>query len=166
MSNIQLDKRDLEKIGTAYTVAMGVELIRQGREKRAGGLINSLQAKGHPPDTVQIHGNHYWRFVNYGVESESIKKPYAPPRIQGLIKWLKRKGIGSSDEKIRGIAYAIATIHARRGMPLRGGRKDRKRMNFLDKAIKHEAKQIDKVVSQVLDDKLELLLRMWKRGGL
>lgn len=138
----------LKRIGLQYRIALGKELLRQGQTKRSGSLINSLRQKellGFQP-TIRIEGNHYWRFINYGVSAGHIKKPYAYPRIEGLMNWLKRKGIGSGDKMIRGIAFAIATKHAKVGMPQRGGRRDFKRMNFVDKAIRKSQPRIQEVI--------------------
>ena len=138
----------LKRIGLQYRIALGKELLRQGQTKRSGSLIKSLkqtEMMGFQP-TIRIEGNHYWRFLNYGVSAGHIKKPYARPRIEGLINWLKRKGIGSGDKMIRGIAFAIATKHAKVGMPQRGGRRDFKRMNFVDKAINKSRAQIQDII--------------------
>ena len=167
--SIGLSNKELKEIGNAYAIAMGAELINQGRGKKRGGLVNSLKAKPYPPDTVQIEGNYYWRFVNYGVLPASIKKPFAPPRIDGLKQWIADKGIASGDDKIRGIAYAIAHTHAEKGMPLMNRRKDASRMNFLDKALKKHDKQINAVIDRIVDGKVEhilALVRQGKRGGL
>ena len=138
----------LKRIGLQYRIALGKELLRQGQTKRSGSLISSLRQKeftGFQP-TIRIQGNHYWRFINYGVSAGHIKNPYARPRIEGLMKWLIRKGIGSGDEMIRGIAFAIATVHAKKGMPQRKGNRDFKRMNFVDKAIHKSRAKIQTIV--------------------
>ena len=152
---IKLDKTDLDKIGLAVTTAFGVELASQGRGKKQGSLINSLKAVPQSPDTVQIFANYYWRFVDQGVSSASIKKPFAPPRIDGLISWLTSKGIGSSDKKIRSIAYAIARTHGKKGMPTMNSRRDSKRLNFVDKAFKKHNAKINKVIDNILESKID-----------
>lgn len=152
---LKFKKEDLEKIALEFIKAFGVELVKQGRSKQAGGLINSLKAQVSVPDTISIFANHYWRFVDKGVSSASIKKPFAPPRIEGLVRWLITKGIGSSDKKIRSIAYAIARTHAKKGMPTKGGRRDRKRLNFVDKAMKTHNAKINKLIDSILEDKVE-----------
>ena len=152
---LKFTKEDLDKIGLAFTKAFGVELANQGRSKQAGGLINSLKAQSNPPDTVSIFANHYWRFVDKGVSSGSIKKPFAPPRINALVNWLIKKGIGSSDKKIRSIAYAIARTHTRKGMPTMGKRRDNKRLNFVDKAMKKHNSKINKVIDDLLEVKTD-----------
>ena len=146
--------KNLDRIGLAYKIAFGAELLRQGRTKRSGSLIESLKHTSHLgyPATIQFFGNYYWRFVNYGVSAGHIKKPYAVPRIEGLIRWLKRKGIGSGDDKIRGIAFAIATVHAKVGMPTRAKRRDYSRMNFVDKAIHQNQHKIQKTISKEMGD--------------
>ncbi len=142
----------LKRIGLEYRIALGKELLRQGQTKRSGGLIKSLrqiEMGGFQP-TVRIVGNHYWRFINYGVSAGHIKKPYAYPRIEGLMNWLRRKGIGSGDKMIRGIAFAIATVHAKSGMPQRQGKRDFKRMNFVDKAIHQNRARIQAIIDTTM----------------
>jgi hypothetical protein len=154
-----LTSKDLKDIGLSYTIAMGVELVRQGREKKAGGLINSLEPRGILPNVIQIWGNHYWRFVNNGVAAASIKSPFAPARINALVKWLKQKGIGSSDKKIRGIAYAIAYTHSKKGMPTRGGSRDSKRLNFLENSINKSRGKIEATISNILGKRIDTLVQ-------
>ena len=147
-----------KKIGNAYAKAFGLELVRQGRSKKSGGLINSLQSKP-TGNGVQVLGNFYWRFVDKGVRASSIKKPFAPPRIQALIAWLKSKGIGSSNEIIRGIAYAIAYTHSKKGMPTKNGRRAREKLNFVDKAIVKSKNSIEKTIDEVIGRNVDLLLK-------
>ena len=157
--------RGLEDIGLQYRIALGNELLRQGQQKRSGSLIASLRQRnmlGFSP-TIRIEGNHYWRFINYGVSAGHIKKPYARPRIEGLIDWLKRKGIGSGDRMIRGIAFAIATVHAKVGMPQRGGRRDFSRMNFVDKAIHKNQNKIQKQVDKTFGKEFSLMIQKLHR---
>ena len=146
-----------KKIGNAYAVAMGKELLKQGREARSGGLINSLKSIVNG-STISILGNSYWTFVNYGVQKGKIN-PKAPARIKGLIKWLKYKGIGSSEPIIRGIAYAIAYTHFKKGMPTMNGRLDKSRLNFVDKAIKNSEREISMVIDKEIGYELDLILK-------
>ena len=157
--------KGLETIGLQYRIALGHELLRQGQTKRSGSLIASLRQRnmlGFQP-TIRIEGNHYWRFINYGVSAGHIKKPYARPRIEGLIEWLKRKGIGSGDAQIRGIAFAIATNHAKVGMPQRRGRRDFRRMNFVDKAIHKNQTKIQKTVDDTFGKEFSLMIQKLHR---
>jgi len=148
----------LERIGMIVATSFGVTLVQQGRSKRAGGLINSLKAKSESSDSVSILGNHYWRFVDKGVSASDIKSPFAPARINGLIKWLMRKGIGSGNKQIRSIAYAIASTHGKKGMPTMNGRRDKSRLNFIDKSWARDKAKIGKEVSTVFDESVQLIL--------
>jgi hypothetical protein len=153
-----LSDKDKITIGNAYAKAFGLELVRQGRSKKSGGLINSLHSKVTGVG-VSIMGNYYWRFVDKGVKASQIKKPFAPPRINALIKWLKSKGIGSSNEIIRGIAYAIAYTHSKKGMPTQNGRRARHKMNFVDKALRKEKRTIEQTIDKVIGRNVETILK-------
>lgn len=155
----------MEMIGLEYRIALGKQLLKQGQTKRSGSLISSMKQKnlmGFAP-TIRIEGNHYWRFLNYGVSAGHIKNPYARPRIEGLISWLKRKGIGSGDKMIRGIAFAIATVHAKVGMPQRNSRRDFSRMNFVDKAINQNQSRIQKIVDKTFENSVSIMVQKLSR---
>jgi hypothetical protein len=154
-----MERKSLRLIGEAFAVAFGTELIRQGRQARAGGLIKSMKVKTQAPDSVSVEGNHYWTFVDKGVRASAIKSPFAPPRIAALIEWLGRKGVAGSDKVIRGIAYAIAYTHGKKGMPTRGGRFDKSRIGFRDKAINNSRSKIDAIINKELSEEVELMLK-------
>lgn len=154
-----MERKVLRQIGEVFAVAFGTELIRQGREPRSGGLIKSMKVKTHAPDSVSVEGNYYWTFLDKGVKASQIKSPFAPARIKGLIEWLGRKGVAGSDKIIRGIAYAIAYTHGKKGMPTRGGRFDKSRIGFRDKAINRSRAKIDDVVNKALDIEVQLMLK-------
>ena len=152
-----INKKILRLIGDEYAKAFGIELIKQGRTNRAGGLIKSLKVQ--PEETsVSIFGNSYWTFLDKGVKASQIRYPKAPARINALVEWLGRKGVAGSDAVIRGIAYAIAYTHSKKGMPTMNGRFDRSRINFVDKAIKARQNRIDEVVTRELNKSVDLIL--------
>ena len=162
MGAIQFNKEDLGKISKLFITAFGSMLAYQGRSKQTGGLINSLKAVNNAPDTISIFGNYYWRFVDKGVESRSIKTPFAPPRINGLVRWLIDKGIGSGDKQIRSIAYAIAHTHGKKGMPTMRGSRDAKRLNFVDRAINRNKGKINKEIDRLIESKLDTAFLTFK----
>lgn len=149
----------LRLIGEEYAKAFGIELIKQGRTERAGGLIKSLRVTPEAPSQVSISGNYYWTFLDKGVKASQIKYPKARARINALIEWLGRKGVAGSDSVIRGIAYAIAYTHSKQGMPTRNGRFDRSRINFVDKAIKSRRRNINEVVDREIGKSVDIILK-------
>jgi len=153
-----INNKILRAIGEEYAKAFGIELVKQGREPRAGGLIKSLNVQPQAPNQVSISGNYYWTFLDKGVKAKQIKYPKAPARINALIEWLGRKGVAGSDSVIRGIAYAIAYTHSKKGMPTRGGRFDRSRINFVDKAIKKRQRNINQVIDAEINKSVDIIL--------
>lgn len=149
----------LRLIGEEYAKAFGIELIKQGRTERAGGLIKSLKVIPEAPSQVSILGNYYWTFLDKGVKASQIKYPKARARINALVEWLGRKGVAGSDSVIRGIAYAIAYTHSKQGMPTRNGRFDRSRINFVDKAIKSRRRNINEVVDREIGKSVDIILK-------
>ena len=61
----------------------------------------------------------YGKILDAGVRADQIKFPYARKRIAGLTNWAKLR-LGAGDKEAVSIAYAVATTHAREGMPTPG----------------------------------------------
>jgi len=59
----------------------------------------------------------YGRILNIGVRPQDIKYPFARARIQGLTNYARLR-MGLDGKEAVSVAYAIATKHAREGMPL------------------------------------------------
>jgi hypothetical protein len=148
----------LRAIGNEYAKAFGIELVKQGREPRAGGLIKSLKIEPEAPNQVSIFGNYYWTFLDKGVKASQIKYPRAKARINALIEWLGRKGVAGSDTVIKGIAYAIAYTHSKQGMPTKNGKFDKSRINFIDKAIKNRRRNINQVIDTEINKSVDIIL--------
>ena len=97
----------------------------------------------------------YWRVVEYGVAGDKI--PFDARRrtgnqnsdyINGLINWVKTKGIASQDDVVRGIAFAIATKQTSKGGWGRGNPMDKNKLGFVRKSkpqIDNEIKKISQI---------------------
>tara|TARA_R100000655_G_scaffold24_2_gene141 strand:+ start:5514 stop:6044 length:531 start_codon:yes stop_codon:yes gene_type:complete len=155
-----MDLQPVKNIATKIQIILGTKLIELGRNA-SGELINSLQhditQNGEFGFDLSIKGNSYWRVVEYGVSANNI--PYdASVRtgagnsdyINGLIRWIKVKGIASDNDTIRGIAFAIATKQtatSRGGYGL-GNPMDKQKLGFVKKSetqINEQIKQISSI---------------------
>ena len=150
----------LNPIATQIQSILGQQLISLGRNA-SGALINSLQhqiiPKGEFGFDLKILGNSYWRVVEYGVAAANV--PFdAKTRsgasnseyINGLINWIKVKGIASDNDTVRSIAFAIATKQtstSRGGFGL-GNPMDKNKLGFVSKSsneINNELSRVSKV---------------------
>jgi|TARA_R100000084_G_scaffold100228_1_gene54854 hypothetical protein len=154
-----LSSKALHKIGEVLAVGFGVTLVKQGRNKKSGGLIDSLHTKILKPNSVSVLGNHYWRFVDKGVRADQIKSPFAPARINALVKWLISKGIGSAKKTTRQIAYAIAHTHGKKGMPTMKGKFDKSRLNFVDKTLLREKKTLSDAINEAVNEEVMTIIK-------
>mgnify|MGYP001220548720 CR=1 FL=1 len=122
---------------------LGLKLIELKREA-SGALINSLThtvlALSEFAYTVEIKALDYWKYVNYGVSGQNI--PYEVGRrsgakssayIDGLIKWLKIKGIASDNKVVRSIAFAIAYNQTAKGGLGKGNPINKGKLGFVEK---------------------------------
>lgn len=128
----------LNKIGYKISGILAEKLINLKRIA-SGRLINSLK---HHVDVagdnieIRVTGEDYWKQVQYGTPADRI--PYSGGRssgaksskyIQGLMNWIRIKGLASSDEKVKQIAFAIANKHRKEGNPM-----DKNKLGFVTKA--------------------------------
>ena len=117
--------------------------------RMTGELIESIESRIQTTvtgATLEIWLNDYGMALNNGVPPDRI--PYTPPTgrggtskyIQGLQRFAQLK-MGISDaKKALGVAFAIATKHKQRGMPLAGP------SQFIETTLELEKNNIDKFV--------------------
>ena len=155
-----MDINKVNPIAVQIESILGQKLIELQRSA-SGSLINSLQhqiiPKGEFGLDLKIMGNDYWRVVEYGVSAANV--PFdARTRsgagnseyINGLIDWVKTKGMASDNDAIRSIAFAIATKQtaSNRGGFGFGNPMDKNKLGFVRKsesAINNEIKKISKI---------------------
>jgi|TARA_R100000664_G_scaffold33492_1_gene50742 hypothetical protein len=122
---------------------LGLKLIELKREA-SGALINSFTNEitdlGNYAYDIQIKGLNYWKYVEFGTEGANI--PYdarkrtgqqANAYIEGLMRWIKIKGIASDNETVKAIAFAIATKQTAKGGWGRGNPMDKNKLGFVRK---------------------------------
>ena len=151
-----LDLNIINKVATNIEVILGLELIRLKR-RASGALINSfthdIQQSSEFGLSVQIKGLDYWRVVNDGVPANKI--PYTAGErtgaknnkyIQGLMSWIKIKGIASQHDVVRGIAFAIATKQTSKGKGWGlGNPMDKSKLGFIQKTEQKRNEEVKKI---------------------
>lgn len=128
-----------------YTIAE--EWKAQGHDL-TGDFIKSLRFEITNGDTIKVYGNHYGAILDAGVTPDQIKYPFAKKRIEGLTDYAKIR-LGASDKDAISIAFAIATKHAREGMPLPSSKrfsKTGKRTGFIEDAEKKFKPIIENII--------------------
>jgi len=128
-------KTAYQRVGNEINAKLVDEFALQGHHM-TGAFEESLELL--PDDTgVTTMGNTYGIYLNIGVKAEQIKYPYAKARINGLARFVQfRKGIGGKEGL--SIAFAIATVQAKEGMPTKGSYQyssTGKRTDYIDEAI-------------------------------
>ena len=154
----------LDKIATNIQVILANTLIRLGRNA-SGAFINSLShtiVYGSSSVEIVIKGLSYWRIIEYGVPAKNI--PYGTKRtgagssryIQGLMRWIKTKGLASNNKVVKAMAFAIATKQtstSRGGWGL-GNPMDKRKLGFIQKSqslINAEENKLQQVYQEKLD---------------
>ena len=133
-----MDISRLNKIGYKISGILAEKLISLGRIA-SGRLINSLE---HHVDVagdfveIRVTGEDYWRQVQWGTPADKI--PYSGGKstgaksskyIQGLMSWIRIKGLATSEQKVKSIAFAIANKHKKVGNPV-----NKRKLGFVSQA--------------------------------
>jgi hypothetical protein len=122
---------------------LGMKLIELGREA-SGALINSFTNEiidyGDYSYDIYIRGLDYWKFVEWGTPGNNIpfdartrSGAQANAYIQGLMDWIKIKGIASDNATVKAIAFAIATKQTSKGGWGKGNPMDKNKLGFVRK---------------------------------
>tara|TARA_R110000787_G_scaffold69790_1_gene155218 strand:+ start:27004 stop:27540 length:537 start_codon:yes stop_codon:yes gene_type:complete len=151
-----LDRSQIDEIAVAVEVILGTKLI-QLKRRASGALINSFQHTINIPNefdlSIDIKGLDYWKIVQYGVNPSAI--PYSPNNrsgadsslyIEGLMRWIKIKGIASDSKVIRGIAFAIARKQTgQSGGGGKGNPMDKSKLDFIGKTQSDREQEVKKI---------------------
>jgi hypothetical protein len=169
--NAPLDINTIRKIATEIQVILGLKLI-QLKRRASGSLINSFTHKISLVNefdlSIQIKGLNYWKVVEYGVNPAAV--PYSPDEparkatslyIEGLMKWIRIKGIASQNDVVRGIAFAIARkATGKKGGGSKGIPFDKSKLGFIRKTRSerdHEVKKIADVYNKTITTAIKSL---------
>ena len=123
-----------DKTGEDLLKALSRALIDQGH-RGSGKLLDSLSfdvVQTGDSIELQIKGNDYGIILDTGVKWQNI--PFgrgggsSSLYIEGLMKWIRSKGMASSNKNVRSIAFAIANTQIKNtnngfGMPTKGSLK-------------------------------------------
>ncbi len=159
MAEFKIIESTLLSIGDFLTRQLKDELKRQGHEL-TGKLIDSVNSKVKRfVDKIELRGSmfFYGRFMEEGVKPEQIKSPFAPARIEGLTKWVQIK-FAVDAKKAKGIAFAIATIHKKVGMPSRNKKFAPEKTSFLTKTLDKNEDRITRSIEDGTTQQLDILL--------
>ena len=138
-----MDTAILREKAVGIQAILGMKLIELGREA-SGALINSFTNEvldlGNYSFDIYIRGLDYWKYVEWGTPGSKIpfdarvrSGAQANAYIQGLMDWIKVKGIASDNETVKAIAFAIATKQTDKGGWGRGNPMDKNKLGFVRK---------------------------------
>lgn len=99
----------------------------------------------------------YGAIINAGVRADQILYPYARKRIVGLTNWVELR-LGLSGKEAISVAYAIATKHAREGMPTPASvrfSQTGKRTGFVEDSTKNVTEIIERNFAQKIKDTIK-----------
>jgi hypothetical protein len=126
-----------------------VEDVRQAWNDAGHSLTGKFAKSVHTITkgfTIELWAEEYGIYLSQGVKPSEIKNPYARPRIEGLMRYGQlRKGL--SGKEARSFAFAVATKHKKKGMPLGGA------SHFFDKALSKINEDVDYEITQIFKNK-------------
>jgi hypothetical protein len=103
-------------------------------------------------EIIDTTDSSYGKILNEGVTAQQIRSPFAPARIRGLTMYAKLR-MGASDKDAVSIAYAIASKHAKEGMPTPSSRQyssTGNRTHFVEDAQKKITEILNKGLKEAI----------------
>jgi hypothetical protein len=152
-----------KQIGETINKEIVKQMDMQGH-RMTGAFEESLEVI-HDFSSVSGIGNTYGIYLNIGVKAEQIKYPYARARIAGLTRFVEHR-MGLSGKDATGVAYAIATVHAREGMPTRGSYQysnNGKRTDMIDDAIEVVEPEIIEILFEAFKNVIDVSTKVTGR---
>jgi hypothetical protein len=151
-----------KEIAEIVLLSVKNEFIAQGHNM-TGALLDSIkyEIKTEAKNTViDYYLLDYGMIQNYGVKNYEIKKPFARPRIEGLIKFVKNR-MGKSGKEAEAIAFAIANKHKTLGMPTPNSlrfSKTGKRTSWIPDGIQEANPKINEAINRMIPEVISYML--------
>lgn len=161
MASNQKKVEALRILGLELEEALGSELIRQGH-RLTGALIQSISVKIFERfDSLGLEGifNDYGIFLDTGVSKDKIPFSGATGRggkslyITGLINWVRLK-FKVNAKKAKGIAFAIAHTHKKKGMPAGGD----KFKGWMTKTLNAKERRISDLIGAAAEQDIVIVI--------
>lgn len=173
ISDLNVLKDNLEKIGDLMVKELAKELIGQGH-KATGNLINSIEYAVETKInelSLEVEYLSYGLIVEDGVKAAKV--PYkrgsgakSSQYIDGLIQWVKTKGMATEDAAAKSIAFAIANTHKKDthdgyGIPSAGSFKysnNGRRLRFQSFVLEQNISKIEQMLNDNIVRQIDLLI--------
>lgn len=156
-----LSQENIELIKDVIVKEVAKSFEVQGH-KMAGALINNIQwvtTESTDKILMQMLMQMYGIYLDRGVKAENI--PYTPPSgrggkskyIEGLIRYVEKR-IGLSGREAKSVAFAIANVQKKQGMPTRGSyrfSKNGKRTGFFTDSVTAKESVIESLMKKTFE---------------
>lgn len=162
-------KQMLETIGDYLTDALSKELIAQGHQA-TGDLVKSIASEiGAFQSTLylEVSYKYYGRFLETGIPAARI--PFGSGAsgaktskyIQGLMNWIRVKGLERDTKKVKSFAFAIARTHKKYGYVSPNSRQfssNGRVLRFQSEVLYQAIPNIQQIVENTFAGGLELII--------
>jgi len=157
----------LQDVGNFMADALRMEARMQGH-RLTGRLERSIEAvirKKLGEWEIDLLHEKYGTYQNTGIPASSI--PYSPGSgarsskfITALIRWVQLRGIAPGFAGAKRIAFAIATVQKREGMPTKGSYRfsnNGRRTGWIDHPASRQAQNIQRKTEKVYEGFFEAI---------
>jgi hypothetical protein len=148
----------LDEVGQLLVDALTKELIGQNH-KATGRLIQSIEHVVLTTGTgwdIQVNYNNYGSYLETGIRASRFKKPAGRNEINGLISWIKAKGLSQGDKKDKSFAFAIAKKHRKSGFPAKGYSNNGRTTGFQTYVLEQEYETIREKIDGIVTEGFQI----------
>ena len=151
----------LDLVGKMLVEALTKELIGQNH-KASGRLIQSIEHVVLTTSSgwaIEIDYNNYGSYLETGISASRYKKPVGRAEVNGLIQWIKNKGLSKGEKQDKSFAFAIAKKHRTSGYPSKLHSSNGRSIGFQSYVLQEEDEnirtEIDRIVSEGFEIRIE-----------
>ena len=165
----------LNEVGEMLVKALADKWILQGHNL-SGRLIRSIRSKSEIKAReiiLELSGESYGNIVNRGVKPENVPYSRGSGRrsskfIEALMRYVKRRGITRNRKKQKQIAFAMANVMKKEGIPTKNSRRfseDGTRTGAFESVIMENEEQIIRLFERRFGEGIEEIVFDLEREG-
>lgn len=162
MDNLRIAE-GLDLVGKMLVDALTKELIGQNH-KASGRLIKSIEHVVLTTSSgwnIEVDYNNYGSYLETGISASRYKKPASRAEINGLIQWIKNKGLSKGQKEDKSFAFAIAQKHRTSGYPAKGYSNNGRSIGFQTYVLEQEDENIRNEINRIVSEGFQIKIEQY-----
>lgn len=162
MDNLRIAE-GLDLVGQMLVEALKKELIGQNH-KASGKLIQSIEHVVLTTSSgwsIEVDYANYGSYLETGISASRYKKPVGRNEVNGIIQWIKNKGLSKGSKEDKSFAFAIAKKHRASGYPAKGYSNNGRSTGFQTYVLEQEDDNIRNEINRIVSEGFQIQIEQY-----